>query len=446
MTFVPHTDAERDEMLRMIGVDSLKDLFVDIPADVRFPELDLPEGCSEPEIERIMGKLATRNTLPDGALSFLGAGTYNHYRPATVDYVLRRGEFYTAYTPYQPELSQGMLQAMFEFQSTICRLTGMDVSNASHYDGATALAEATRLALGAGHGSRTDIVMLSGVHPQCREVVATYLRGATGRLAIADDVEQAKSLLGHNTAALVVQNPNFLGRFEDVDGLADAVHTAGALMIVMADPISLGLFRPPGDYGADIVVAEGQPLGLPPSFGGPHLGIFATRHDHIRQLVGRLVGETTDATGTRGYVLTLATREQHIRRARATSNICTNSALTALGAAVYLATMGKSGLKRVAEMCYDSSHYAARQIAAKAGLPVNADAPDTAFFREFVVQLPKPVSDVNRILAAEHGITGGYDLARDDPARQNQMLVAVTEMNDRDAIDQLVEGLRHACR
>jgi glycine dehydrogenase subunit 1 len=435
-------------MLRAIGVETLEDLFRDVPESARFPDLDLPAPCSEMEIDQAIRRLAGQNDDPDRLDCFLGAGTYRHYSPATVDYVLRRGEFYSSYTPYQPEMSQGMLQAMFEYQSMVCRLTGMEVSNASHYDGATSLAEGVLLALNAAGGKRNRIVLSPAVHPQYREVVRTYLRGRDAEIVGDGDpgtgIEGLQALLDDGTAALVIQNPNFFGQFEALEGLADAVHRAGALLIVVADPIALGLFRPPGEDGADIVVAEGQSLGMPPSFGGPHLGIFATRKAHLRSLAGRLVGETVDAAGARGYVLTLGTREQHIRRARATSNICTNAALVALGAAVYLATLGKSGLRRVAELCYHKSHYAAARIGELPALTVNSQAPAGPFFKEFVVELPKPVDAVNQILLDEFGIVGGYDLGRDYPRLARHMLIAVTETNSRQAIDRLVDGLRQA--
>ena len=446
MTYIPHTDAERAEMLGVIGVGALEDMFADLPDKVLFPDLKLPEGCSEMEVARDLRDLAAGNVTMHDMPTFLGAGVYNHYVPAAVDHVLRRSEFYTSYTPYQPELSQGMLQAMFEYQSMICALTDMEVSNASHYDGATALAEAVLLALRAARGKRRKVIMSSAVHPHYRDVVRTYLRGTEasirGEGSESADAASLMSLLDRDTAVFVVQNPNFLGQFEDVRGLADAVHEAGALLIVVADPISLGLFQPPGAYGADIVVADGQPLGIAPSFGGPHLGIFATRNDQIRRLVGRLVGETTDADGRRGYVLTLSTREQHIRRARATSNICTNAALTALAASVYLALLGKKGLRKVAELCHHKAHYAAGRIGSIAGLAVNPQAPAKPFFKEFVVALPCDVGEANRVLLADHGIIGGYDLGRNYRPMEKHMLLAVTETNTRDEIDRLADGLR----
>jgi glycine cleavage system P protein (glycine dehydrogenase) subunit 1 len=449
MGYVPHAEHERQDMLAAIGVARVEDLFADVPAQVRFPDLKLPAPLSEPDLLSEMRARSARNLPADPAFSFLGAGTYHHFRPATVDYVLSRGEFYTSYTQYQPEVSQGMLQALFEYQSMICRLTGMEVSNASHYNGATALAEAVLLALNAASLKRDKIVLSPAVHPQYREVIRTYLRGTHAATVVGDedgtaDIARLKSMIDGNTAALVIQSPNFFGQFEPIEGLADAVHRAGALLIVVTDPISLGLFRPPGAYGADVVVADGQSLGIAPSFGGPHLGIFAARRAHVRRLPGHLVGETVDVDGRRGYVLTLATREQHIRRAKATSNICTNSAVCALAAAVYLATLGKRGLRRVAELCYHKSHYAAAAIGKLKGFAVNPQDPTRPFFKEFVVRMPGRVAEVNARLREQFGIIGGYDLGSDYPHMKDHMLVAVTELNTRASIDQLVMALGKA--
>lgn len=448
MSYLPHTNDDRDAMLAAIGVDKLEDLFCDIPKAARFPALDLPAPCSELEIGAEMRALCARNADSLHHDSFLGAGIYSHFVPAIVDHVLRRAEFYTSYTPYQPEASQGMLQAMFEYQSMICQLTCMEVSNASHYDGATSLAEAVLLALDQTDGHRSKILCSPGVHPQYRDVMRTYLKGTDARV-VGDKngvpgMGDLQALLDADTAAFVIQSPDFFGQIETLDGLADAVHAAGALLIVVTDPIMLGLFNPPGALGADVVVADGQPLGLPPSFGGPHVGIFATRRAHVRRLVGRLVGETTDSAGERAYALTLATREQHIRRARATSNICTNAALGALGAAVYLAAMGKSGVRQAAELCYQKSHYAAGEIGKIAGLTINPQAPDKPFFKEFVVGLPMTAAEMNAILWQRHGIIGGYDLGRDWPDLKNHLLIAVTEVSTRASIDRLVTALRNA--
>ncbi len=446
MTYLPHTDADIAAMLASVGACSLEDLFTDVPERIRHPELDLPPGISEMEVEDEMAAHADRNRLVHRSDRFLGAGTYNHYIPPTVDYVLQRGEFYSSYTPYQPELSQGMLQAMFEYQSMICRLTDMEIANASHYDGATALAEAALLALDVTKGDRDTILVSPGVNPQYRQVLRTYLAGAgaevTGCEEALTKIEALKERLDRRTAALVIQNPDFFGQFEDVKGLAEAVHAAGALLIAVFDPIALGLFQPPGSYGADVAVADGQPFGIPASYGGPHLGIFATRNEYLRRVAGRLVGETRDIEGTRGYVLTLGTREQHIRRARATSNICTNSALSALAATVYLATMGKSGLRQAAKLCHDKAHYTAAELAELHGVEVNPQAPGKPFFKEFVVRLPRPVEDVNRQLLEEFGILGGYDIGADYPALGDHMLLAVTEVNGRRSIDRLVAAMR----
>jgi glycine dehydrogenase subunit 1 len=450
MSYVPHTERERRDMLAAIGVDRIEDLFADVPEKIRFPELNLPPALAEPDLLREMRQLAARNCPTDPAHSFLGAGVYHHFRPSTVDYVLSRGEFYTSYTQYQPEVSQGMLQALFEYQSMICRLTGMEVASASHYNGANALAEAVLLALDAAHGKRSKVVMSPAIHRQYREVVRTYLSAHTTAAAGDDDatIDTARltALIDRDTAALVVQSPNFFGQLEPVAALAEAAHRAGALLIVVTDPVALGLFQPPGACGADVVVAEGQPLGIPPSFGGPHLGIFATRMAHVRRMSGHLVGETVDADGRRGYVLTLATREQHIRRARATSNICTNSALCAVAGAVYLATLGKHGLRQVAELCYQKSHYAAAEIGRLKGFAINPQAdpqlPERPFFKEFVVRVPAPVADVNARLYEQFGIVGGYDLGDDYPHLKDHMLIAVTEVNTRASIDRLVMALR----
>ncbi len=457
MTYLPHTDEDRRAMLAAIGVDQIDDLFDGLPGRLRFPRLDLPEPVSELEVERELAELAGRNAHAGQHLSFLGAGTYRHYIPATVDSVLQRSEFTTSYTPYQPELSQGMLQATFEYQSMVCALTGMDVSTASHYDGATALAEAVLLALAVGGGRRRRVLVPATVNPQYRAVLRTYLQGSdavlTGDEMLRFGPEPIEALLGHggldqdglgdDVAACIIQSPNFFGHFEPVARLARRVHEAGALVVVVADPISLGRFRSPGQHGADIVVAEGQPFGIPVSFGGPHLGILATKQEFVRRTAGRLVGRTVDRTGLPGYVLTLNTREQHIRRERATSNICTNAALMALAAAVYLATVGRSGLRQVAEACYHKSNYAAAEIAKLDGVTVNPQC-DRPFFKEFVVRLPVPVAEVNRRLLADFDMIGGHDLGRDHPGLDDHMLLAVTELHTGEDIDRLVAALRAA--
>ena len=441
MTYIPHTEAERRAMLAEIGIQDLAELFQDVPDDVRFPTLDLPAPLAELDVVGELREITSYNISVSDAPSFLGAGAYHHFIPSVVDTMLRRGEFLTAYTPYQPEVSQGTLQAIFEYQSIMCALTGMDVSNASHYDGATALAEAVIMALNIGRSRRKRVILSPAIHPHYRATVRTYTQGMGLEILeepLTADLGELTGQLDGNTAVLVVQTPNFFGQLEDLTGLADAVQGVGALLCVVVNPLSLGLVRPPGEYGADIVVGEGQPLGIPLSYGGPYLGIFTTRDKHARKMAGRLVGETVDANGKRGYVLTLSTREQHIRRERATSNICTNQGLLALAATVYLSAMGKGGLRKVAELCYHKAHYAADQIDRLDGYAVMRDKP---FFHEFAVRCPRPVAEINQGLLERWGIIGGYDLGQDYPQRENQMLIAVTEMNSREEIDLLIEAL-----
>lgn len=452
MSYIPHTDSDRAAMLAEIGAETVGDLFLDVPDSVCYPELKLPDPLSEMEILGELRSMSEENADLDHHACFLGAGAYNHFVPSVVGHVIGRSEFYTAYTPYQPEISQGTLQAIFEYQSMVCALTGMDVANASHYDGATSLAEAAIMAVNVSRGKRRKIIVSPTVHPEYRATLRTYTPGPDLTVETLNfkpetlnfEVESLKFEVDEDTACLIIQNPDFFGQLLSADsenglsGLADAVHKAGALLVVAVDPISLGLFTPPGEYGADIVVGEGQPLGNPLNFGGPYLGIFACREKYMRKLPGRLVGETVDTQGRRGFVLTLATREQHIRRERATSNICTNQALCALAAGAYLAALGKSGLRQVAELCYHKAHYAAQQIAAIPGFELAGDRP---FFKEFVVRCPKPPSEINEVLL-ERGIIGGYDLGRDYPHLENHMLLCVTEMNTRAEIDRLVEALK----
>ena len=443
MVYIPHTDADREAMLEAIGVKGIDELFDCVPEQFRFPQLDLPAPLTEMEAAGELNEIADHNLSVNLTTTFLGAGAYYHYIPSVVDHILRRGEFYTAYTPYQPEVSQGTLQAIFEYQSMICALTGMEASNASHYDGATSLAEAVIMALNVQRGRRKRIVLSPAIHPHYRAVVRTYTQGMELELvedrAMAD-LESLKRALDGNTAVLAVQTPSFFGQMEDLTGLADEVHSAGGLLCVVTNPISLGLFTAPGHLGADIVVGDGQPLGIPLSLGGPYLGFFATRKRYVRKMAGRLVGETVDTKGKRGYVLTLSTREQHIRRQRATSNICTNQGLMMLAAAVYLSTMGKRGLRQVAELCFHKAHYAAAQIDALKGYSV-VQRHERPFFNEFAVQCPRPVAEINEYLLDNWGIIGGYDLANDYPQRKDQMLVAVTEMNTREEIDILATAL-----
>ena len=441
MSYYPHTDNDRAEMLKVIGVNRVEDLFADVPERVRFPRLNLPGPLSEMETLRELMELADINAHAQRYPLFLGAGVYNHFSPSVVNHMLLRGEFLTAYTPYQPEISQGTLQVIYEYQSMICALTGMEAANASHYDGATSLAEAAVMAYHHFREKRKKIILSSAVHPQYRAVMRTYMQGAGLTLTgdeQDDDLAALVNRVDADTALLVVQTPNFFGQIENLAGVAAHVHAQGALLCVVADPIALGLLKPPGQFGADIVVGEGQSLGIPLSFGGPYLGFFATRKEYVRKMAGRLVGEARDKNGQRGFVLTLATREQHIKREKATSNICTNQGLLALAATVYLSLLGKNGLRRVAELCWHKSHYAAHRIASLPGFAVDASRP---FFKEFVVQCPRPVSEINHRLLDDWGVIGGYDLGQDYARLKNHMLVCVTEMNTREEIEMLVEAL-----
>ena len=445
MTYIPISPKERDAMLATIGVKSLDDLFDAIPAKHRFPKLDLPKALTEMEAYQELSDIAQANENVRGDLiSFLGAGMYNHYIPSAVDHMLRRGEFYTAYTPYQPEISQGTLQAVFEYQSLMSALTGMDVSNASHYDGATATAEAVNLAYAQFRGKRKKIVVSPTVHPQYRAVIRTYTQGMELEVAGDDSNTDLDSnpndlanLIDDNTSIVIVQYPDFFGRVYDYTKLIDAVHAKGALVCVVANPTALAMFKTPGAMGADIVVGDGQPLGIPMWYGGPSVGFFTTRKNFVHKMAGRLVGETVDNRGQRSYVLTLTSREQHIKRERATSNICTNQGLIALGTAVYLSLLGKSGLRQVAELCYQKAHYAAKELSKIEGMGLCFTEP---FFHEFALCVNRPVSEVNEHLL-EHGILGGYDLGQDYPALKDHMLIVVTEMNSKEEIDTLVEVL-----
>jgi len=443
MTYIPISPRERDDMLKVIGVKSLDDLFDAIPAKHRFPKLDLPPALTEMEAYAELSDLAQSNENVRGdMISFLGAGMYNHYIPSVIDHMLRRGEFYTAYTPYQPEISQGTLQAIFEYQSLMSALTGMDVSNASHYDGATATAEAVSLAYAQFRGKRKKVLISPSVHPQYRAVVRTYTQGMG--VETAGDSESNLNLspeafvnqVDDNTCLVIVQYPDFFGRVNDHTKLIEASHAKGALVCVIANPTALAMFKTPGEMGADIVVGDGQPLGIPMWYGGPSVGFFTTRKNYVHKMAGRLVGETIDSRGQRAYVLTLTAREQHIKRERATSNICTNQGLLALATAIYLSVLGKTGLQQVANLCYQKAHYAASELSKVRGYKVSSET----FFHEFVLECPAPASEINAHLL-EHGILGGYDLGQDYPSLANHLLIAVTEMNSKEEIDTLVEVL-----
>ncbi|MCE9644853.1 MAG: aminomethyl-transferring glycine dehydrogenase subunit GcvPA [Chloroflexi bacterium] len=446
MTYIPISPNERDAMLKTVGVKSLDDLFDAVPKKHRFPKLDLPPALTEMEAASLLSEMANTNeNVREHMISFLGAGAYNHYVPSVVDHMLRRGEFYTAYTPYQPEISQGTLQAIFEYQSLMTNLTGMEVSNASHYDGATATAEAVNLAFAQFRGRRKKIVMSPTVHPQYREVIRTYSQGmgleeagddATADLEVGPGA--LMSLIDENTMLVVVQYPDFFGRIHDYTKLIEDAHAKGSLVCVVANPTALLMLKTPAEMGADIVVGEAQPFGIPLWYGGPYLGFFTTKKSYVHKMAGRLIGETVDNRGQRSYVLTLTAREQHIKRERATSNICTNQGLLALASAVYMSSLGKTGLQQVANLCYQKAHYAAAELSKIDGFGLCFSEP---FFHEFVLCCPKPASEVNAYLL-DHGIFGGYDLGTDYPSLENHLLVAVTEMNSKQEIDTLVEVLK----
>ncbi len=430
-------------MLHQVGLNSAEELFDSIPQDLRLTgNLNTTPALSEIELLDGFERLAARNP---GArrISFLGAGAYQHYIPTIVDHIISRSEFFTAYTPYQPEIAQGTLQAIFEFQTLVCQLTGMEVANASMYDGSTALAEAVLMAERVTR--RSKVIACGAIHPEYLEVITTYVQHAGIELLHAPADQEtgqtsgASDLLDDKTAALVVQSPNFFGCIEDVAALAEKAHAVGALLIVtVTEAMSLGLLRSPGACGADIVVAEGQSFGVPLSFGGPYVGLFATREKYARQIPGRLVGEAYDKEGRRGFVLTLATREQHIRREKATSNICTNEGLIALATTVYLETMGRRGLQEAATQCAQKAAYAARRIGELEGFSVPFSGPR---FNEFVVRAPGDAKQLLARLASERNITGGLPLSRYYPDRPNEFLVCVTEINSRAQIDALVDGL-----
>ncbi len=446
--FIPHSDSDKSEMLKKIGLERIEDLFQDVPEKHRFPDLNLPEAVSEMEALQNLKDLAEVNFSTEDMLCFLGAGAYNHYVPAAVDSIITRGEFLTAYTPYQPEVSQGTLQAIFEYQSLIAALTGMEVSNASHYDGATAAAEACVLAYHHFRGKRNKFVISKGLHPHYRQTIQTYFQGYEklrivgyeNEIPLPDD-DDLLEMVDSDTAIVYVQYPDFFGRVRDFSKFVEQVHEKGALVAISVNPIALGMLKPPGEFGADIVTGEGQPLGIPLSFGGPYLGIFATQKQYVRKLAGRLVGETVDKEGRKGYVLTLTAREQHIRREKATSNICTNQGLIALAATVYLSLLGKHGLKQVAKLNFDKAHYAASQFDQLADFEVVTGGP---FFNEFVLKCPMPVEEINALLL-DYDILGGYDLSRDYPELENHMLVAVTEALTKDEIDYFVNSLQEVC-
>ncbi len=442
MEYIPNTRQDQQAMLSRIGVRDLEELLADIPRKVRLNRpLEIPDSLSELELRRRMSAMAQSNAHTDGYTFFLGAGAYDHYIPSVVHHLISRAEFYTSYTPYQAEMSQGLLQSIYEFQTMICEITGLDVANASMYDGASALAEAALMACRITR--RNHMVMSKAIHPHTRQVVKTYLNGLRSPLHEipyrdgSTDLEVLSKVLNKDCAAVLIQHPNFFGSLEEVQEIGRLVQAEGALLVVMVDPISLGLLSPPGTYGADIAVGEGQALGNAISFGGPYLGFFATPKDYMRQMPGRIVGATVDKKGRKGYCLTLQAREQHIRRERATSNICTNQALMALAATVYLATMGREGLKEVGEQCLQKAHYAQKRICGIPGFELAYTAP---FFKEFVVKTPISPSRINKKLLKSKMI-GGLDLGQYDRKLKNQVLWCVTEKRTKEEIDSLASAL-----
>jgi len=439
MPFIPHTPQQQQEMLDEIGL-TMEGLFADIPAELMAPSFDLPAGLSEQEVRSRLADLAGKNSV-DLTL-FLGGGFYDHFIPSAVYAIISRSEFYTAYTPYQPELSQGTLQAIYEYQSTICRLTDMEVSNASLYDGGTAMYEAMMMALRIT--GRNKVIVDDSVNPIYRVMIRSYTRnlqidleethcpdGLASRAEILDRLDE-------QTAAIIVQNPNFFGCIDDFTDLAEAAHAKGALLIVSCYPISLGILKTPGAMGADIVTGEGQSLGMPMSFGGPYLGFMASRQQYVRKMPGRVVGQTTDREGRRAFVLTLQAREQHIRRDKATSNICSNEALCALTALVYLSLLGKEGLKETAQRCADKASYAYQRLTAIPGVEPHFKA--KWFFNEFVLDLPCEAAHVIARLI-EKGFAAGFPLSRYYGGMENSMLICVTEKRTKQEIGMLAEAL-----
>ncbi|WP_062355929.1 aminomethyl-transferring glycine dehydrogenase subunit GcvPA [Bacillus kwashiorkori] len=439
--YLPMTEQDKKEMLQEIGVASIDELFSDIPEKVRFKgQLNIKEAKSEHELFSELLTLSEKNANLLTYKNFLGAGVYQHYIPAIVNHVISRSEFYTAYTPYQPEISQGELQAIFEFQTLICELTGMDVANSSMYDGGTALAEAAMLA--AGHTKGKKILISAAVHPEYRDVVKTYAKGQ--HIEVVEiperngvtDIDSLKQLMSDEVAGVIVQYPNFFGQIEQLKEIEPIVHRYKALFIVSTNPVALGALTPPGKFGADIVTGDAQPFGIPASFGGPHCGYFAVTKKLMRKIPGRLVGQTTDEDGRRGFVLTLQAREQHIRRDKATSNICSNQALNALAASVAMTALGKQGIKEMAILNIKKAHYA-KNLFQKHGFEIAFEGPT---FNEFVVKVNKPLKEITKKLL-EKKIIAGYDIQQTYPQYKNHLLVCVTEIRTREEIEQFVKEM-----
>ena len=445
MNYLPLTPQDQEAMLEAIGVEQFSQMLQAIPASLRNPSIQIPQSMSEHEVRTFFGKLSKENTNLKDVSSFLGAGAYEHYIPAAVNAIISRNEFYTAYTPYQAEASQGTLQAIFEYQSLMCELTGMDVSNGSHYDGATALAEAALLSI--TKAKRNKVLVAKSLHPDYRKVLETYLTKTDmllEEIPFADDGSlNRESLLNHLTpevASVIVASPNFFGSVEDLRGLAQEIHRNESLFIMVSNPLSFGYFKTPAEWGADVACGEGQPLGIPPSFGGPWLGYFTTTRALMRQIPGRLVGLTKDLDGKRAFCLTLQAREQHIRRERANSNICTNQALCAIAACVYLTCLGKQGIRQVAELNLENAYYLRDQIQKLAGFRMITTG---QIFNEFTFACPKPVKEINQALF-ENGILGGFDLQSAYPEFQNAMLACATETKTKEELDNFVNELKRA--
>lgn len=436
--YIGNTASDREAMLKEIGLDNIDSLFKAVPESVHLDrKLNIPEAQAEMELIKNIKELSNKNSNIDEFTCFLGAGAYDHYIPAAIDQIVSRQEFYTAYTPYQPEISQGTLQVIFEYQTMICELTGMAVANASMYDGATALTEAAIMACEATR--RNEIIIAKSVHPESRQTLNTYAKFRNMSVVEVDykngqvDIDDLKNKINSNTAAVILQSPNFFGVIEDIESLNEMIHNNKSLLVVSQDPISLAILKSPGELGADIVIGEGQCLGNPLSFGGPYLGFMAVTEKLMRKMPGRIVGQTVDHDGNRGFVLTLQTREQHIRRDKATSNICSNQALNALIATVYLTIMGKEGLKEVANLCLQKSHYAYDELIKTGKFSPVFSAP---FFKEFILTSKEPVKDINNKLLKSN-IIGGYAVEKNYPELKNSYLVAVTEKRTKDEIDYL---------
>jgi len=432
--YMPNTDSDREEMLRVVGASTIDDLFVDIPEPYRNPTLDIPPPLSEIELRAELATLAGKNIDAGRAGWFLGAGVYNHFVPSIVKPIITRGEFLTSYTPYQAEASQGTLQYAYEFQTLICNLMGMDVANDGMYEGASSLAEAALMACRITQ--REDIYVLDSVSPVYRKVLETY---ALPQGLNVHTVSMTSVDLPEGAACLLAQYPNFFGYIENLESYYEQTRKTGAMFVVSTDPVAMGLFKSPGEYGADIVTGEGQGIGVPMSYGGPYVGLFCTRNQYVRQMPGRLVGRTVDQDGETGYVLTLQTREQHIRRERATSNICTSQALLALATTITLASLGRRGLRHVAELCYHKSHYAASVISRIPGYSLPMPG---VFFKEMVIKCPENPDVINERLL-EAGIVGGLNISEQIP---NCMLLCFTEMNDRKQIEDLTNVLTEFSR